>query len=82
MPRSRTRRRDVYTPPPGPSPAKIGSPHWLAPTMVACFVIGQIWLLVYYVSSAAYPIPDIGAWNLVIGFGWVLGGFALATRWT
>lgn len=82
MPRSRTRRRAPYTPPPGPSPVKLGSPRWLAPTMVACFVLGLAWIIVYYVSATAYPIPGIRAWNLAIGFGWVLAGFGLATRWS
>jgi hypothetical protein len=50
--------------------------------MVACFVLGLAWIIVYYVSATAYPIPGIRAWNLAIGFGWVLAGFGLATRWS
>jgi hypothetical protein len=29
----------------------------------------------------AFPIPDIGAWNLVIGFGIAFIGFLMTTRW-
>jgi hypothetical protein len=36
---------------------------------------------VYYISQTAYPIPDIGHWNLVIGFGLLLAGFSMTTRW-
>lgn len=82
MPRSRIRRRPDFTPPPTRSPAKVGSSRWLAPTMVACFLIGLVWLIVYYVTSTAYPIPGIGPWNLGIGFVWIMAGFGLATRWT
>ena len=61
--------------------AKIESPKWLAPVMLANFLIGLIWIVIFYISSTAYPIPGIGAWNMVVGFGFVGVGFSLATRW-
>jgi len=57
------------------------SPSWLAPTMVAAFLAGLIWIVIFYVSSTSYPIPHIGAWNMLIGFGFIGAGFTLATRW-
>jgi hypothetical protein len=57
------------------------SPKWLAPTMVACFLLGLIWVVIFYISSTSYPIPSIGAWNMGIGFGFIAAGFTLATRW-
>ena len=57
------------------------SPAWLAPTMVAAFLAGLIWIVIFYVSGTSYPIPHIGAWNMVIGFGFIGAGFTLATRW-
>jgi hypothetical protein len=42
------------------------SPKWLAPVMVGAFLAGLIW---------------IGAWNMVIGFGFIGVGFSLATKW-
>ena len=57
------------------------SPSWLAPTMVAAFLAGLIWIVIFYVSSTSYPIPKIGAWNMLIGFGFIGAGFTLATRW-
>jgi len=59
----------------------IESPKWLAPVMVTNFLIGLIWIVIFYVSSTSYPIPGIGAWNMLVGFGFVGIGFSLATRW-
>ena len=83
MPKSRIRRRSVFTPPTSdqPKPVRLGSPRWLVPLMVACFVIGLLWVVVYYVTQADYPIKDIGLWNMAIGFGFIIVGFGLATRW-
>ena len=57
------------------------SPKWLAPTMVTAFLIGLFWIVVFYVSQTAYPVPGIGAWNMIIGFSFIGVGFSLATRW-
>ena len=57
------------------------SPRWLAPTMVGSFIAGLAWIVTYYISNTQYPIPGIGAWNMVVGFGFVASGFTLATRW-
>ena len=62
-------------------PSKAESPKWLVPVMLANFLIGLLWIVVFYISSTAYPIPGIGAWNMVVGFGFVGVGFSLATRW-
>jgi hypothetical protein len=61
--------------------AKAESPKWLAPVMVANFIIGLIWIVIFYISSTNYPVPGIGAWNMLIGFGFVGVGFSLSTRW-
>jgi len=63
------------------APTKVDSPKWLAPLMVAGFVIGLLWIVVFYVTQTAYPIPGIGTWNMLIGFGLIGVGFTLATRW-
>lgn len=57
------------------------SPGWLAPVMVAAFLSGLIWIVIFYVTSTSYPIPGIGAWNMVVGFGFIGVGFSLATKW-
>ena len=62
-------------------PAPTESPKWLAPTMVGAFIAGLIWIVIFYISATAYPIPNIGAWNMVVGFGFIAAGFTLATKW-
>ena len=84
MPKSKLRKKDKNELPqellhPHTAPAE--SPGWLAPTMVGAFLIGLIWIVIFYVTSTSYPIPKIGAWNMVIGFGFIGFGFTLATRW-
>ena len=83
MPKSRIRRRFAFTPPSSDAPraVRVGSPRWLAPTMVACFVLGLLWVVVYYVTQTEYPIESIGLWNMAVGFGLIIVGFALSTRW-
>ncbi len=54
-------------------------------TMVVCFVLGLIWIVLFYVfSNDISPIPvmnDLGQKNLVVGIGFMAVGFAFATRW-
>lgn len=57
------------------------SPKWLVPVMLANFIFGLIWIVIFYISSTSYPIPGIGAWNMMVGFAFVGVGFSLATRW-
>lgn len=59
----------------------VESPSWLAPVMVANFIIGLLWIVVFYVSQTQYPVPGIGAWNMIIGFSFIAVGFSLATKW-
>jgi hypothetical protein len=87
MPKSKLRKKvaeqrahqqevDVKTP-----HAPLESPRWLAPTMVAAFLIGLFWIVVFYTTGSQRPISGIGNWNIVIGFGFIGVGFSLATRW-
>ena len=61
--------------------APLESPKWLAPTMVTAFLIGLFWIVIFYVTQTRYPVPNIGAWNMIIGFSFIGVGFTLATRW-
>lgn len=82
MPKSRVRKKPVYTPPPTKSSKHAVSPVWLAPTMVACFVIGLVWISLYYVTQADMPVlSSLSGWNLVFGFGLIVAGVILATKW-
>lgn len=87
MPESKGRKKNVYTPPPTGKGerkvARLGSPSWLAPTMVALFVIGLTYIVIFYIAGAQIPIMrDLSALvNVAIGFAFISGGFILATRW-
>jgi hypothetical protein len=54
---------------------------WFKPVMIGFMLLGLVWVLVFYLSQSAYPIPGIGGWNLVIGFGIAFIGFLMTTRW-
>jgi hypothetical protein len=81
MPKSRLRKKVVEQrtheqeiavhAPQGP----LESPAWLAPTMVTAFLIGLLWIV------TRFPIPGIGAWNMIVGFSFIGVGFSLATKW-
>jgi hypothetical protein len=84
VPESKKRKKAVYTPPPAPgaSKKKGPSPVWLAPLMLALFLIGIIWLVVFYLAGADMPfVGDLGNNNLLIGFGFIIAGFGLSTQW-
>ena len=82
MPKSRVRKKPVYTPPPTRSSKHKVSPVWLAPVMVACLLIGLAWIALYYVTQANMPVLSaLGGWNLVCGFCLIVAGVVLATQW-
>ena len=56
------------------------SPSWLAPVMIANFLIGLFWIVIYYVNTNL-PIGGLGNWNMAIGFTFIAVGFSLATKW-
>jgi hypothetical protein len=80
VPKSRVRSKAVYTPPPRSAKAKV-SPPWLLPTMLASLIVGLVWIVVFYVSQEKWPVSVLGAWNLVIGFVFLVFGVVLSTRW-
>ena len=53
--------------------------------MLGCFVIGLIWICIFYVfsnDSAGIPVfNDLGQNNLLVGIGFMAVGFTFATRW-
>ena len=61
--------------------APLESPGWLVPAMLSFFLIGLLWIVTFYVTQTRYPVPGIGAWNMLIGFSFIGVGFSLATRW-
>lgn len=57
------------------------SPSWWAPLSVALMLVGLVLVVIYYISSGSYPIPNAGNWNLALGLGVAFGGFLMLLRW-
>ena len=52
------------------------------PVMLGLMVLGLIWVVTYYISGTnEYPVPALGRWNLGVGFGLMMSGFLMTTRW-
>jgi hypothetical protein len=81
VPKSRVRAKPAYTPPPTRSPKKASSPPWVAGSMVVAFLIGIVWLVMFYVTGGDLPVKSINSWNLLVGFGFIMAGFGIATQW-
>lgn len=81
MPKSRVRKKSVYTPPPRTAKAKF-SPPWLAPAMLTCLLLGLAWISLFYITGGnLVGMRALGNWNLVLGFGLIIVGVGLATKW-
>ncbi len=85
MPKSRIRKKKKDNRPvqdlAAVNPVPVERPRWLAPVLVGSFLLGLAWIVTFYISETRFPIPDIGAWNMIIGFSFIGFGFSLATRW-
>ena len=52
--------------------------------MLGCFLIGLVWIVLFYFTGSDSPIPvmkDLGQYNLMVGIGFMAVGFAFATKW-
>jgi hypothetical protein len=52
--------------------------------MLGCFLIGLVWIIVYYMAGQPTDLPvlrDLEAYNLLVGIGFMAVGFVYATRW-
>ncbi|WEV59001.1 cell division protein CrgA [Bifidobacterium sp. ESL0728] len=56
------------------------NPSWFVPLFCFLMILGLAWAVVYYLTSK-YPIPGIGAWNLLIAFIIVMVGFIMTMWW-
>ena len=66
---------------PTPSSKETPNPVWFKPVMFGFMLVGLVWILVYYVSQSSWPVPSIGPWNIMVGFGIMFIGFLMTTRW-
>jgi hypothetical protein len=86
VPESRSRKKPVYTPPAPKQPTKRArklSQRWVAPTMITLLLVGLLYIVVFYLAGSSVPImKDLSSLvNVLIGFGFILAGFVVATRW-
>ncbi len=56
-------------------------PLWYRATMIGLMILGLLWLIVYYITQGAAPVPGAGGWNIIIGFSIAMVGFFMTMRW-
>jgi hypothetical protein len=82
MPKSRLRKKAAYTPMPRKDGGAAAPRRWIAPAMMTLFVVGLLWIVVYYIAGQDIGVMNsLGNWNLLIGFALIVGGFILSTQW-
>lgn len=77
---SKKRDKNVYKAPRNIAKPPSENPRWLLPLIVTLLVVGTLWILVYYVTSARYPL-GIGNMNLLVGFAMLTTAMILLTKW-
>ncbi|HJT04412.1 MAG TPA: cell division protein CrgA [Pseudonocardiaceae bacterium] len=87
MPKSKIRKKSVYTPPAeAMSPAKVqvaGPSHPLyVGVMLGMMLLGLLWLVVNYLAVDKIPLLNsLGNWNFMIGFTLMIIGLLMTMRW-
>lgn len=57
-------------------------PTWYKSIMFGLLLVGLLWIMVFYLAPGGqWPIPGIGGWNIIAGFGLAMVGFIMMTRW-
>lgn len=62
------------------------NPAWFLPVTLTLMILGLGWIMVYYISQTLYPLGagtpiNLGAGNIIVGFGLMMVGFGFLTRW-
>jgi len=82
VPESKSRKKPKPQRQPSVPKPEAGNPRWLVPTMLGLMLLGLAWIVLFYLSGPKQlPVPPLGAWNLAVGFAFIIAGFALTTRW-
>jgi cell division protein CrgA len=93
VPKSRVRKKKVYTPPTELRPQttvtakRRPSPVWVPVSAVTLIVVGITWLVVFYLTQGFQDAPalaflfKLGYWNLGIGFGAMVAALILLSKW-
>jgi uncharacterized YccA/Bax inhibitor family protein len=89
MPKSKVRKKAVYTPPPnerrpGTKPVKVAGPThpiYIA-VMLGVMLVGLAWLVVNYLAGDTIPfMRTLDVWNFAIGFSLIVIGLLMTMRW-
>ena len=64
-------------------PVNFDSPRWVAPLMVAFFIIGLLYVITFYLAGSSVPGMSSlsAAANIGVGFSLIIIGFFLSTKW-
>jgi uncharacterized membrane protein len=81
VPESKRRKRTERRPEELTAKGNKPNPVWFKPVMFGLMIIGLLWIIVFYITQGAWPLPAAGSWNIMIGFGIAIVGFLMTTRW-
>jgi hypothetical protein len=88
VPKSKVRKKTVYTPPPDVLPSAATrekrrgpSPAWYPILMITVMLLGLAYIVVNYLAPDLPIFSDLGNWNFAVGFGLMVAGLILAVRW-
>lgn len=81
MPESKGRSKPKATFVAPAKPKELPNPEWWVPVFVTLMLLGLAWIVTFYISQGAWPVAKFFYWNLVAGFGLLVGGFGMAMRW-
>lgn len=87
MPKSKVRKKTVYTPPGSErrsTPLKVKGPtHPIyVAVMLGLMLVGLAWLVVNYLAGDSIPFMiELGAWNFLIGFSLIVIGLLMTMNW-
>jgi hypothetical protein len=59
-----------------------GARNWVPWVFVPLFLIGVIWLVIYYIAGRDISfMRNLGDANILIALGFILAGFVVSTAW-
>ncbi|MCW0212029.1 MAG: cell division protein CrgA [Pseudonocardia sp.] len=84
MPKSKVRKKAVYTAPTNRSPVKIAGPTHpvYIVVMLGLMLVGFGWLVVNYIAGSSIGfMTALGSWNFLIGFALIVIGLLMTMKW-
>jgi hypothetical protein len=81
--RKKTELSQVHEQQVSQEPVNFDSPRWIAPLMVAFFIIGLLYVITFYLAGSSVPGMSSlsAAANIGVGFSFIIIGFFLSTKW-